>query len=54
MPGKGLEPSRRKAPDPKSGVSANSTTRAKKTDPYRMLEIEKKQKANCLKNNSTS
>lgn len=29
MPGKGLEPSRCKAPDPKSGVSANSTTRAK-------------------------
>ena len=25
---KGLEPSRRKAPDPKSGVSTNSTTSA--------------------------
>ena len=27
---KGLEPSRREAPDPKSGVSANFTTSAKK------------------------
>ena len=33
---KGLEPLRLAAPDPKSGVSANSTTQAYSVTPYKM------------------